>query len=119
MPLLLLNLIIWMIGIVSAIAFSLILFTVNPFQAELGYLIAFFISFFLLLTVLFSLVGYYIREAINNKSNIGLMTSSIRQSSLISLYLLSIIIMEATNTFAVWQAILLLVVIVLLELYFR
>jgi hypothetical protein len=119
MPLILLNFIVWIVGISALISFILLLTIVNPFEAGIHFLIAFFVSLYLLLASILSLIGYYVREAINKKSHSGLLISSIRQSSLISLYLLSIIVMIATDTFVIWQAVLFLIVIFLLELYFR
>jgi hypothetical protein len=119
MSFILINFLVWTIGLISAISFLLIFTTVNPFEANLVYLVLFFISLFLILTSIFTLLGYYIRETLNHKSGLSLMISSLRQATLISLYLVSIIIMLTTETFAFWQAVLLLAVMILLELYFR
>lgn len=119
MSLFLLSFIVWIVTLISTIAFALIFWGVNPFQASLSFLIFFFISFFLSLGGILTLVGFYLREFLIPQGKISVLTTALRQAFLISLLVVSILVMYATETFAIWQAALLVVVAVLLELYLR
>jgi len=113
------NFVVWILTLVSTAAYLVILLGIDPYQTTLTVIILFFASLFISLAGILALAGYYLREFIFQKGKLSTLFTAIRQGFLISLLVVSILVMYATDTFIAWQAILLLFVVVLLELYFR
>ena len=109
----------WVTTLISSVTFILILLGVNPFQASIGFQILFFGFLFLALGGILSLVGFYLREFLTQQSKLSTLVSALRQGFLFSILIVSILIMYATETFAIWQALMLTAVVILLEVYFR
>lgn len=109
----------WVITLISSAAFVLILLGIDPFQASLSFQILFFGFLFLALGGILSLIGFYLREFLTQQSKLSTLVSALRQGFLISILVISILIMYATETFAIWQALMLTAVVILLEVYFR
>jgi len=119
MSLFFVSFLIWIVTLISSFGFTLILVGVNPFQASVGLQTLFFAFLFLSLGGVLTLIGYYLRKFLVRQGKLVMLFSALRQGFLGSLLVVSILIIYTTDTFAVWQAIMLIVVVLLLELYFR
>lgn len=100
--------------------FILILFNVNPYQSDLLTNSMFFVSLFIFITGILTLVGFYFRVKIsNNEIFFSNFTPSLRQASLFSLTIVGILVLESLRVLTWWDAIMLALSILLIELYFQ
>lgn len=98
----------------------LILFNFNPYQADLLTVITFFVSLFLWLTGIFILIGFYIKVQISNNEIIySFISSTIRQSIILALAIVGILVLRTLRVLTWWDGILLALAVLLLELFFR
>jgi len=82
--------------------------------------ILFFVSSYILLSGLLTFGLYYLRIHLSNKEIIySHLITSIRQSMLISLIIVGLLTMSALNLLNVWQAIMLIAAISMIELFFK
>jgi len=79
---------------ISLISLLFILFKIDPYNADLIHFILFYLSFFVVITGLFSLAGFYLRKLfIKNKIPIRLFKTSFKQGILISLILTGLLLL--------------------------
>jgi hypothetical protein len=100
--------------------FVLILFNINPFTADLFTLSIFYISLFIFLTGIFTLLLFYLRIKLsNNEIFFANFNPSLRQSILISLSIVIILILKTLNVLSWWDGLLFVFSILLIEMYFQ
>ena len=98
----------------------MILFNIDVDTADFLTISAFFGSLFLWLTGILTFIIFYFRVWISNNEVIfTFLPISIRHSILISYTLVGILSMNALNVLTWWDAIMLILVTVLIELFFR
>jgi len=112
----------WLVSFLTIVAFIIvgtIIFKYDPNQADFKILILFFSGLYFALAGLFTLLGNFIRIKINKNTLSVYFLTSFRQGLLISLALVGLLLLKMTNVLNLWDGILLVVAILLLELYFR
>ena len=109
-----------LLAIFCLIAIAVIIFETDPNQIDIKIFSAFFASLFLALVSIFTLFGYFIRLRVSQKeivyAHLGV---SFRQAVLLSLALIGLLLLQATQVLNWWDGILLITAILLLELFFR
>ncbi|OGD67986.1 hypothetical protein A3F08_03560 [Candidatus Berkelbacteria bacterium RIFCSPHIGHO2_12_FULL_36_9] len=100
--------------------FLLILFNVDPFRSDLITIGAYFGSLYLCLLCLFALIGYYTRVQLTNREVIySHFSVSLRQSALISLSIVLILIMQTMRVLNWWVAGIIILIVFMMEMFFR
>lgn len=100
--------------------FILMFFNVNPYTSDNLTISMFFISFFIFLTGLLFLLGFYFRVKIsNNEVFYANFAPSFRQALLISLVLVGLLVLKSLKVLAWWDGIMFALSVLLLELYFQ
>lgn len=115
----------YLFGLVTTSVFSfclwlLLILTTNPFQAPTWIIFLFYLTFFIMLTSLFSLTNFYYKVWATNRevifSHIG---PSLRQATFLSLIFVSCLFFEQIKVLNWWVAGMVVVAVALVELYFR
>lgn len=115
----------YLFGLITTLLLSfflwiLLIFTISPFQAPTWIILLFYVTFFIMLSALFSLINYYYKVWATNRevifSHLG---PSLRQAALLSLIATSCLFFEQIKVLNWWIAGMLLVAASLIELYFR
>lgn len=102
------------------LAWLLTLFNTNPAQGGQPAILAFYLSLFAGLFGTLTLLGYGLRRLlVHNELKYSLIRTSFRQSFLASILLVGLLLLQSLGLFSWWDAWLLIVVVVLLELYLR
>ncbi len=97
----------------------LIIFYVNPETAGLVGAVLFFLMLFFSLSGLFALLGFYLkRKFFKSKIEFGQIGTAFRQGVLLSLIFTGMLMLQSIGMLFVWSAILFIIGISLLELYF-
>lgn len=108
------------ITLLSLGVFLTILFNFDPTSADFITKSAFFASIFILTTGLLTFSNFYIRIWATNKEVIfSHLPISIRHSVLISLVFVGLMILSSLKVLTWWDAGMFIVVIIMLELFFR
>lgn len=98
----------------------LILFNYNPFKADMLTITVFFACLLIWLTGLITLIGFYIKVKANNHEVIySLLMPTIRQSLLISLAIVGLLLLSSLRVLNWWDALMLIITMALLELFFK
>lgn len=112
-------------AIITALIFTtsiwiLILFNIDPYKADWLSKISFFLSLLIMITCILTLFGYYIRKKIlNNELIYSILPVSFRQGILGALIIVGIIILSCINVLNWWIAGIWLLIILLIELFFK
>lgn len=81
---------------------------------------SFFLSFFLLLVSLFTIIGFYLRKRISNNEVLYMnLKTAFRQGTLVGLYGTLLLVMQAAQILNIWDAVLLAVIIIVMDLFFK
>lgn len=109
------------VGILVALGiWLLIFFNIDPFKADFITIGAFFASLFLWLWGLLALLGFYLKVWLGNKEVIyANLPIALRQTALISLIIVGLLIFQTLRVLTWWVGGILVLVILLLELFFR
>jgi len=106
--------------IISIIIFLLVLLRVDPFTSGISALIFFLIMLFFSLAGLLTLPGYMLRQIISkNNTPLSNFNLSLRQSILISVGIIGLLILKSMDSLAWWDGLLLIASLVFLEMFFR
>jgi len=98
----------------------LLIFNVNPYVAPTWIIATFYLTLFCFLVGVFSIIGFYIKVWASNREVIfSHLVPTLRQSALISLLITSLIFLQQVKALSWWVAILLIVSVIMLELFFR
>lgn len=112
--------IIFCINLFSLGYLIMILFNYNPYYADNFTITMFFISLFLFLSSILSLIGFYIRIKIyNNEVFYANFAPSLRQAILISLVIVGLMVLNSLKVLTLWDGLMFAFSILLLELYFQ
>lgn len=107
----------------GVVFFSLVIAVVVNFMSpEMGAISygSFFISFFLLLLCLFTIVGFYGRRRIsNNEVLYRNLKTAFRQGTFIALYFTVLLILRAAELLNWWDAVLLAISMISLDMFFK
>jgi hypothetical protein len=107
------------VAIFSGAAWILVISKIDPYEQGLSGLLFFYFTLFFLLTGLFSIIGFKLRQKIlNNELLFGLVGISFRQGIWISILLVGLLLMQGSRILNWWDALLLAVSLFLLEAYF-
>lgn len=100
--------------------FILILFNIDPFDSDLLSISMFFISLFVFITGILTLIGFYFRVKIsNNEIFFANFKPSLRQAILVSLVIVGILVLNTLRVLTWWDALMFTLSIFLIELYFQ
>jgi hypothetical protein len=108
-----------LITIVAIIVFGSIILKYDPNHLNVNIFILFFLSLFIFITGIATIIGNGIRKSINKNSLPSYYLTSLRQGLLISLSLSGLLLLHITKVLNLWDGILLVSAIILLEFYFR
>lgn len=98
----------------------LIVFNYNPYLADKLTIVVFFACLLLWLTGIMSLIGFYIKLKMSNHEVIySLLLPTIRQSLLISLAIVGVLVLSTLSVLTWWDAILLILAIASIELFYK
>jgi len=111
------------IGIATFFCFLcliLIILNINPYRATALGFVLFFLSLFFFLTGIFILLLFFIKiKFIEPGTPIANLISSIRQSFFLSFLLVGLLILKGLRVLDLWNAVLFILAIILIECYFR
>ena len=111
---------IFTLTLISLGIWLLIIFNQSSKEADLITYGAFFSSLLIFLSGFLSLVLFYVRYNFSNKELVlSLIPIAIRQSVLISLAIVSILLFQSLKVLTWWDTFLLIIVIILVELFFK
>ena len=100
--------------------FILILFNVDPYNADILSQSAFFISLFIFIIGILTLIGFYVRVKItNNEVFYANFAPSVRQSILVALVIVGLLVLKTLQVLSWWDGAMFALAILLLELYFQ
>jgi len=106
-------------GFVAFLAWLLVLFKLDPYQSmgiALGF---FFVTFFITLACLFTVLGFYFRVwLLKNEIFYKHINTSLRQGFFLSLIASLSLVFQMMKVLSWWSGLLLVLIFVLLELYF-
>lgn len=107
-------------GAASLIAWIIVIWKLDPFQSTGLALGLFFISLFVFLVSLFTLLGFFVRQYIN-KGEIFFVhfNVSLRQGILLAALSAVALFFLIIGVLRIWNAIILFIIVILLELYFE
>ncbi|MBU2595236.1 hypothetical protein KJ713_00155 [Patescibacteria group bacterium] len=108
------------VTLISIVIFLFVLLRVDPFTSGISALIFFLIMFFFFLAGFLTFPGYYIRMIINkDKTPLNNFNVSLRQSILVSVGIIGLLILKSMDGLAWWDGLLLIASLVFLEMFFR
>lgn len=106
--------------IVSWSSWAIVLFTIDPTASQPLALFLFFGSFFFALTGTFALLGFGLRaQFVKHRALFEQIGVSFRQGLLLSLLLVGLLLLQGERYLTWWNALFLLLCIVLLEFFFH
>lgn len=98
----------------------MILFNIDPNNADIFTISTFFISVFMFISGFLTFILFYLKNWFNNNEVIYThLPIAIRQSVLISSAIIGILVFKSLDIFTVWDITIFLVIIILIELFFR
>lgn len=111
---------IFILTLISLGTWFLILFNINPYTTDLISRCAFFASLLIWTTGILSLILFYLRIKLSNKEIIfAFLPLSLRQAFLFSLAFVVVLILSSLNVLSWWSAILTVLSILILDLFFK
>ena len=106
-------------GIISWVAFGLVVNKLDPFESTGLALALFFVSLFFALTCSFTVIGFYFRLWLNkNEIYYNHINVSLRQAVWLSLIALGCLVLQLLGVLNWWSGLLMIGVIVMFEFYF-
>lgn len=104
-----------------SLGFSVFMFlNINPYTSDALTIGMFFLSIFIFLTGIITLLGFYFRVKItNNEVFYANFFPSLRQATLLSIVIVGLLILKSLKVLAWWDGIMFALAIALLELYFQ
>jgi hypothetical protein len=107
------------LAIISAAQLSSVMLTVSPLEARSTQLWTFFISLFLLLSSVLGLLWHGVRQLRFRRGTKPLLSTSLRQSSLLSLITVLALFFNTLGIFQLWDIIPLALAAILIEFFFQ
>jgi len=100
--------------------FIFLLFSVDPYQADILQKSLFFASIFIILLGSITLINFYLKVSLSNREVIfSQLKPAFRQGFLIAAGAVFLLFLQTIRVLSVWEAIILVVALILIELYFR
>lgn len=100
--------------------FLAIFFNSDPYTADIFTKTAFFVSLFLFFGGFLTFLGFYLRVYFSNREVIyDNFPVALRQALLVSFLLTGLLVLQSLRVLSLWDSIILTVVVILIELYFR
>lgn len=100
--------------------FLAIFFNSDPYTADIFTKTAFFTSLFLFISGFFTFSGFYLRVYFSNREIIyNNLPIAFRQAVLLAFLLTGLLVLKSLQILSIWDAIIFVVVVILIELYFR
>ena len=115
----------YIFGLYSTIVISLglcllLIFNINPYQAPFWIVSILYITIFLFFMAIFGILGFYIKVWATNREVIfAHLGPTLRQGALISLIIVGLLFLQQVRVLNWWVAILFVVSVGLIELFFR
>ena len=106
--------------ILGLASFALVLFRLNPYSAPQLSIPLFYISFFFFVSGIAMLIGFFARMLTRKKDEefYNPLNVALRQGVLLALCTCGLLAFQSMRTLALWDSILLVAIIVLIEVYF-
>lgn len=105
--------------VIAWISWIFILIEINPFEAEVIWIIAFYVSFAIALFGFFSLLGFFFRVWFSQEPRLFVHLSiSSRQGGLLSFLFVMLLLLQSNDYLFWWNVILLILAILLVEFFF-
>jgi len=106
--------------LLSIASFCIILFGVNPYKTSWHLFIFFYISIFIIIFCISSIIGLWLRIYFSSgKTNYMPTGTVLRQSFLIAIGVLGLLLLQAARILNWWDGILLILAVFLIDLYFK
>lgn len=106
-------------GFISAFAWTLVIIKLSPYQAKGLALAFFFLTMFMTLSSLFTVVGFYFRVWLfKNEIFYKHINISLRQGVFLGLLAVFALVFQMIRVLNWWSGLLLIVIVVLLEFFF-
>lgn len=100
--------------------FLAIFFNSDPYIADVFTKTAFFVSLFLFISGFLTFLGFYLRVYFSNREVIyNNLPVAFRQAVLVSFLLTGLLALQSLRVLSLWDTIIFVVVVILIELYFR
>ncbi|MCL5795506.1 MAG: hypothetical protein M1338_04050 [Patescibacteria group bacterium] len=97
-----------------------ILFNTDPNSTDLITRCSFFASLFVFVAGLYTFIGFYLRVYFSNREIIySNFPIALRQSILLSLVIVGLLVFQALRVLTVWVAVIYILAIILIEFYFK
>lgn len=98
----------------------LLLINVNPYSAPAWIIVTFYLTLFCFLTGLLAIFGFYLKVWASNREVIfAHLVPTLRQSALLSFMIIGLMFLRQVKAINWWVAILFIISVVMLELFFR
>lgn len=98
----------------------LLLINVNPYQAPTWIIITFYLTLFLIFAGTLSIIGFYVKVWASNKEVVfAHLMPTLRQSALVSFFLIGTLFLSQVKALSWWVVLLFLTSVIMLELFFR
>ncbi len=111
-----------LMGLLTAVCWILwvvVIFNINPFEAEFLGLLLFYISLFLALLGTLSLIGFFLRTLFSKQELVFKhLGGSLRQAFFFSTLIVGTLLLKGTKLYSWWAIILLILGITILEIFF-
>jgi len=109
-----------LLTLISLASLILILINIDPYNSTPLNFILFYLSFFIAVSGLFILSGFYLRKLIiKNKIIFRLLKTSFRQGILISLISTSFLLLQSFRTLTWWTGGIIIFLVMVFEIYFK
>lgn len=107
-------------GVLCWSAFAMVVFSVNPFKADIISISTFFISLFFAVASTLTIFIMILRKRQDKETSpTSLLGSSFRYAAMASLILVSLLILQTLRILNWWDGALVVITILLIELFFR
>lgn len=101
-------------------AFAMVVFSVNPFKADIVSISTFFISLFFAVASTLTIILLYFRSRIKSEETpTALLGISFRYAALVSLAFVGLLVLQALRILTWWDGALVVIAILLIEMFFR
>lgn len=105
--------------LIAWIGWLFILFEVNPDNADLFWIIIFYLSLLVALFGTCSMIGFFVRVWLSSEERLFKHLSvSSRQGALLALFLVGLLLLQANNFLVWWNVLVLCLAVVIVELFF-
>ncbi len=106
--------------LISLAVFFIIFYLVNPYTTTWITILVFYSDLIILLTSVLTIIIFYFRSnALSGQTNQLPFSQSLRQGFLISIVGIGLLLLKAGRILNLWDGILLIIVVILIEFYYK